>query len=96
VNERTSARPLAESGEILADGRIRVVIESVKPEVDAGRFPIKRVVGETVEVEADIFTDGHDAVRGIVCYRHAGETTWREIEMKSLANDRFHGEFEVQ
>jgi starch synthase (maltosyl-transferring) len=96
VNERTSGRPLEESGEILTDGRIRVVIERVKPEVDAGRFPIKRVVGETVEVEADIFTDGHDAVRGIVCYRHDRETTWREVEMKGLANDRFHGKFEVQ
>ena len=96
MSSRPSVRLLEESGEILTDGRIRVVIEGVKPEVDEGRFPIKRVVGESVEVEADIFTDGHDAVRGIVCYRHDSETKWREVEMKALANDRFYGEFEVQ
>ena len=44
------------------DGRIRVVIENVAPAVDGGRFPIKRVVGETVVVEADCFADGHDTL----------------------------------
>ncbi len=40
----------------------RVVIESVRPQVDGGRYPVKRVVGEEVQVEADVFADGHDAV----------------------------------
>ena len=44
----------------LADGRGRVVIERVSPQIDCGRFPVKRVVGETVVVEADVFADGHD------------------------------------
>ena len=44
------------------DGRNRVVIESISPAVDDGRFPIKRTVGDHVHVEADIFTDGHDAI----------------------------------
>lgn len=42
-------------------GRKRVVIENVKPEIDCGCFPIKRVVGEKVVVPADIFADGHDS-----------------------------------
>ena len=44
------------------EGRRRVVIEGVEPEIDCGRFPVKRVVGEKVVVEADAFTDGHDAI----------------------------------
>src|SRR4030095_10120232 len=46
----------------LRAGRKRVVIEGVAPEVDSGRFPIKRVTGESVVVEADVFADGHDSV----------------------------------
>jgi len=42
------------------DGRRRVVIENVQHEIDSGRFPIKRVIGQNVDVEADVFTDSHD------------------------------------
>lgn len=51
-------------------GRKRVIIERVQPEIDAGRFPVKRVVGERVPVTADIFTDGHDVVAAVLRYRH--------------------------
>jgi starch synthase (maltosyl-transferring) len=77
------------------DGRIRAVIESVTPEVDSGRFPIKRVIGETVAVQADVFTDGHDAVRCVLRYRPDTDTTWRETQMRALGNDRFQAEFGV-
>ena len=50
-------------------GTRRVVVERVQPEIDAGRFPIKRVVGETVFVSADVFADGHDLLAGVVKYR---------------------------
>ena len=50
------------------DGRRRAVIENVKPQVDGGLFAIKRCLGESVTVEADIFTDGHDAVRCRLLY----------------------------
>jgi hypothetical protein len=60
------------------DGRKRVIIEGVTPEIDGGRFPIKRTVGETVVVEADVFTDGHDALSCILQYRKAGDADWRE------------------
>lgn len=52
------------------DGRKRVVIETVSPEIDAGRFPAKRAVGETVTVEADIFADGHDALAAVLRFKH--------------------------
>ncbi len=75
--------------------RGRVVIEGVEPEVDAGRFPIKRVVGEDVTVEADIFSDGHDSLSAVLLYRRAGETEWRRTPMAPLVNDRWTGSFTV-
>ena len=51
------------------NGRKRVVIEDVSPEIDAGRFPVKRVVGEEVIVEAAAFADSHDAVSCTLLYR---------------------------
>jgi len=78
-----------------SDGRCRTVIESVSPEVDAGRFPIKRVSGERVRVSADAFTDGHDGVRCRLLFRHTGTATWSVTEMQALDNDRWQGEFVV-
>ncbi len=78
-----------------SDGLKRVAIEAATPEIDSGRFPAKRVVGETVVVEADIFTDGHDALAAVVRYRHETATGWRETPMAPLVNDRWRGEFPV-
>lgn len=50
--------------------RGRVTIEGIKPEIDFGRFAIKRTVGERVTVEADIFCDGHDALTAVLCSRN--------------------------
>jgi len=77
------------------DGRKRIIIEGISPEVDGGRFPIKRTVGETVVVEVDAFTDGHDALNCVLQYRKAGETAWQEAPMLALVNDRWRGEFKV-
>jgi starch synthase (maltosyl-transferring) len=78
------------------EGRKRVVIERVRPEIDCGAFPIKRVVGEKVEVEADIFSDGHDTVSAAVIYRSQGDQEWREAPMIFVENDRWKGEFAVE
>src|SRR6266511_1466523 len=78
----------------LQETRKRVVIEGVRPEIDCGRFPIKRVVGETVAVEADIFTDGHDALSAVLRYWQEG-AGWAEVPMEPLVNDRWRGEFLV-
>jgi starch synthase (maltosyl-transferring) len=77
------------------DGRRRVVIESVKPSVDGGRFPAKRVVGDMVRVEADIFTDGHDSIGATLLSRHVDSDSWLERPLKPDVNDRWFGEFQV-
>src|SRR5262249_48776886 len=79
----------------LDQGRSRAVIENVKPEIDCGRFPAKRTVGETMTVEADIFADGHDALLAVLLYRKEGASTWMETAMQPLVNDRWRGTFEV-
>ncbi len=78
------------------EGRRRVVIEAVQPEIDCGEFPIQRVVDETVTVEADIFADGHDAVAAQLLYHGPRERTWRVIPMQSLGNDRWQAQFAVK
>src|SRR5271163_1640562 len=77
------------------DGRKRAVIEGVVPEIDSGHFPIKRVVGDMVAVEADVFGDGHDHVYARLLYRREGEEEWHFTSMSSLGNDRWRGEFPV-
>jgi len=77
------------------DGRRRVVIEAVTPEIDAGAFPAKRAVGERVSVEADVFADGHDAISCVVRWRHESSQLWNEVPMVPLGNDRWRGEFMV-
>jgi starch synthase (maltosyl-transferring) len=72
-----------------------VVIEGVHPEIDCGRFPIKRVIGEQVRVEADVFAEGHDVVDAVLLHRHASEQQWQETPMTFLVNDRWFGLFQV-
>jgi starch synthase (maltosyl-transferring) len=74
------------------DGRRRVVVTGLTPEIDGGRFAIKRTIGEQVVVEADVFADGHDALACVLLSRfHGGE--WAETPMAPLANDRWQGAF---
>ncbi|HWP90585.1 MAG TPA: alpha-1,4-glucan--maltose-1-phosphate maltosyltransferase [Thermodesulfobacteriota bacterium] len=80
----------------MIEGRKRVIIENVKPEVDCGRFPIKRVVGEKVAVEADIFADGHDSVSALLLYKRGKDKEWIEVPMKLIQNDRWNAEFTVE
>jgi starch synthase (maltosyl-transferring) len=78
------------------EGRSRVVIENVTPRVDDGEFPVKRAVGDTVQVEADVFADGHDAISAAVLHRHNGDDRWSEVAMQPLVNDRWTAEFTVE
>jgi len=73
----------------------RVVIERVEPEIDGGRFPIKRTVGERVRVRADIFADGHDLLGAAILFRAADKTEWIEEPMHLVENDRWEGTFKV-
>jgi starch synthase (maltosyl-transferring) len=81
--------------ELQAEWQRRVVIERVRPEIDCGRFPIKRVVGDTVVIEADVFTDGHDHVAAALVHWTGARATCRSFPMKSVGNDRWQGEFTV-
>jgi starch synthase (maltosyl-transferring) len=73
-----------------------VVIENVAPSVDGGRYPVKREVGQTVEVSADIFKEGHDVVVAFVRHRRAAERTWGESPMRFVDNDRWVGRFTLE
>ncbi len=79
-------------------GRNRVVIEHVQPEIDAGRFPIKRTVGEPVVVTADIHVDGHDILAAVVAVRTLDAQqrgAWIEIPMRALGNDGWEASFDI-
>jgi starch synthase (maltosyl-transferring) len=71
----------------------RVIIEGVHPEIDCGRFPIKRTVGEEVVVTGDIFTEGHDLLSAVVKHRAVEAVGWTEVPMTALGNDRWTGRF---
>jgi starch synthase (maltosyl-transferring) len=75
--------------------RRRVIIEDVRPQIDEGRFPAKRTLGEDVVVEADVFADGHDVIAAVVLWRRSGGSTWTEVPMRALGNDRFRASFTV-
>ena len=77
-------------------GDNRVVIETVWPQIDGGRSPVKRIVGETVEVWADIFTDGHEKIAAEVLYRPSTELEWRRAPMAFFDNDRWRGSFPLE
>ena len=77
------------------NGRSRVVVEAVTPQIDGGRFAVKRVVGDLVRVEADVFGDGHDLIRAHLLYRHASESEWSAEEMMALGNDHWRASFPV-
>jgi starch synthase (maltosyl-transferring) len=71
----------------------RVVIESVLPEIDGGRFPITRTPGELVTVSADIFADGHDVIDAALQYRRDGHGDWQYEPMQPIKNDRWEAQF---
>jgi len=73
----------------------RVIVEGIEPEIDDGRFPIKRTVGEEVVVGADIHTDGHEVLAAVLRYRRAGSDDWSEAAMSHLGNDRWSAAFKV-
>jgi starch synthase (maltosyl-transferring) len=83
-------------GDIGLDGRTRVVIERLSPDIDAGQFPIKRVIGEQVDVEAFVFADGHDVLSVRLKFRHEAEESWSEVPMELQIEDRWTGSFPVE
>ncbi len=83
------------SNEFPEDGRRRAVIENITPQVDDGRFAIKRVIGEKVVVRADVFCDGHDEPAALLLYRHESEEQWHKVPMRFLVNDAWEAAFQI-
>jgi starch synthase (maltosyl-transferring) len=83
----------ADATAAIVEGRVRAVIDGVRPAVDGGRFPAKRIAGEGVAVEAHCFTDGHDKLRVVLGWRLAGSDADFELDMKAQGNDVWTAEF---
>ncbi len=71
----------------------RIAIENVRPAVDNGAFPIKRIVGQPVTVAADVFTDGHEILAAQLLWRPADEKDWVRVPLTPLGNDRWQATF---
>ena len=78
------------------DGRQRIVIEDVKPNVNCGAYPIKRVTGEKVNVSANIISDGHDTIAAEILYRSSRSKNWETSPMIFVDNDHWEGTFIVE
>ncbi|NNK11652.1 MAG: DUF3416 domain-containing protein, partial [Flavobacteriaceae bacterium] len=74
----------------------RVVIENVNPQLQCGAYYIKRVVGETVIVHADVLGDGHDVIQAEVAYKHESEKSFTRLRMEHLGNDVHRANFAVE
>ncbi|MCX8094166.1 MAG: DUF3416 domain-containing protein, partial [Candidatus Goldbacteria bacterium] len=77
------------------EGKKRVIIEKVFPEIDNGRFPIKRVIGGKVNIKAHIISDGHDEKTCYLYFKHEQDDDWQKKEMNLLYNDEWLSEFIV-
>ena len=78
-------------------GDVRTVwILNVQPELDGGRFPVKREVGATLEVTADILREGHEALAAALLYRTIKDTGWHEVRMEPMGNDRWAARFPLE
>jgi starch synthase (maltosyl-transferring) len=78
-------------------GDVRSVwIANVRPELDGGRFPVKREVGDSFEVTADILQEGHGGLVAMLRYRTVKDTAWHEVPMEALGNDRWAGRFALE
>jgi starch synthase (maltosyl-transferring) len=73
----------------------RIIIENVTPQLDGGVFAIKRIIGQKVQVNADVFSDGHDVIQSAVKFKHELEKKWHEVRMSPLENDEWQCEFKV-
>jgi len=74
----------------------RIVIENVKPQLDCGVNPIKRIENQNVNVSADVFSDGHDVIQCCVKFKHEKDKNWQEVRMNSVGNESWNASFKVE
>ncbi len=83
------------------EGHKRVSIRNVSPEIDCGKYPVKRIVNEEIEVHADIFGDGHDKVDAVLLTREkkkgrSRDKKWQEHHMVFHGNDHWTSTFKKE
>jgi starch synthase (maltosyl-transferring) len=78
------------------EGRKRVIIEAIQPQVDCGRYPVRRIIGDRIAISAAIFSDGHDHVAARLLFKHESERQWRSTPMTALGNDLWSAGFTVE
>ncbi len=78
------------------EGRKRVIIEAIQPQVDCGRYPVRRIIGDQIAISAAIFSDGHDHVAARLLFKHESERQWRSTPMTALVNDLWSASFTVE
>jgi starch synthase (maltosyl-transferring) len=88
ICERVTADAAADAG-----AAVRLVIEDITPQVEGGEFPVKRVVGERVTVEAVVFADGHEQLAVDLLWRAVDQDEWRRARMTQLPNDGWRASF---
>ena len=71
----------------------RFMVEDIYPSIDGGRYPIKRIVGEPIELWADLLREGHDQLAAELLWRKESEPDWQRAPMRLAGNDRWHGSF---
>jgi starch synthase (maltosyl-transferring) len=71
----------------------RIAIEAISPAVDGGRFAVKRRLGDWVEVEVDLISDGHEVLAGVLLWRALDATAWQETPLRLINNDRWTARF---
>ena len=74
----------------------RIVIENLSPQIDCGAYPIKRIVGQSITVSADVFSDGHDIIECCVKFKHESEKEWQEVRMIPKENEQWTATFKVE
>lgn len=80
---------------IHSNGKRRVVITNVSPQIEGGQYPAKAVVNENIVISADIFSDGHDEIAAAVLFRANDDQDWKEVPMKSALNDRWEAVLKI-
>jgi len=80
---------------ITKNAQVRTLVRDVYPSIDGGRYAIKRVVGEEINVWANVFADGHDTVCAALQFKHESEKTWSESPAEAIGADRWHSKFSV-
>ena len=74
----------------------RIIIENVLPQLDGGAFFIKRIIGQNVDVSANVFGDGHDIIACCVKYKHENEKKWQEVRLSPTGNDEWNATFKAE